>query len=143
MLQCDMCFLNYLRYNTQYILLKRFSHCENNNNHYLNFFINHVRLLGHRMSNQALKITNHGLANALLFISSHQQVGVFDLHILPIFLYAGSLSVHLFSYNILHFLTYMINIKFLGILARLCSFALFDDYFLNKLPISRPENKQI
>lgn len=65
------------------------------------FFINHVRLLGHRMSNQTLKITNHGLANALLFISSHQQVGVFDLHILPIFLYAGSLFVHLFSYNIL------------------------------------------
>lgn len=36
--QCDMCFLNYLRYNTQYLFLKRFSHCENNNNHYLNFF---------------------------------------------------------------------------------------------------------
>lgn len=52
------------------------------------------------MSNQTLKITNHGLANVLLFISSHQQVGVFDLHILPIFLYAGSLFVHLFSYNI-------------------------------------------
>ena len=99
--------------------------------------------LGHRMSNQALKITNHGLANALLFISSHQQVGVFNLHILPIFLYAGSLSVHFFSYNILHFFTYMINIKFLGILARLCSFALFNDYFLNKLPVSQPENKQI
>ena len=54
------------------------------------------------------------------------------------------LMTALFSYNMyVRFLTYMINIKFLGVLARLCSFALFNDYFLNKLPVSRPENKQI
>ena len=34
--------------------------------------------------------------------------------------------------------TYMIHIKLLGILAWLCSFALFNDYLFNKLSVSGP-----
>ena len=36
--------------------------------------------------------------------------------------------------------TYMINIKLLGILSRLCSFALFNDNLFNKLFVSWPLN---
>ena len=34
--------------------------------------------------------------------------------------------------------TYMINIKLLGILSRLCSFALFNDHLFNKLLVGGP-----
>ena len=35
--------------------------------------------------------------------------------------------------------SYMINIKFLGILSRLCSFTLLNDNLFNKLFVSEPE----